>query len=132
MTKRAYVGDFGLSQVLSATHAYGSTTMRAGTPGFQAPKQLRGEQLDEGCDVYAFGGILTELFGEKALWKNLSPHQIMFKLTVENTFPVIDHLPLSVQQIVKHCFTIRSQRESATGILFRICDLTLSKLYSHD
>lgn len=42
--------------------------MRAGTPSFQAPEQLRGENLTEKCDVYTLGGAITELSGERPVW----------------------------------------------------------------
>ena len=47
--------------------------MKSGTPGFQSPEQLCAEKMDEGCDVYAFGCVLIELFGEQCLWPNLNP-----------------------------------------------------------
>ena len=46
--------------------------MLAGTPGFQPPEQLRSEALGIAADVYAFGGVLVVLFGEKPLWPGLS------------------------------------------------------------
>ena len=33
--------------------------MQSGTPGFQAPEQLRAEPIDVGADVYAFGALLV-------------------------------------------------------------------------
>ena len=39
--------------------------LQAGTPGFQAPEQLKAETVDQLCDVYAFGVVLIELFGGK-------------------------------------------------------------------
>ena len=49
--------------------------MQSGTPGFQAPEQLLAETIDVGADVYAFGALLIELFGEKAIWEGLTPYQ---------------------------------------------------------
>ena len=54
--------------------------MQAGTPAFQPPEQLKGELCGEGSDVYALGCIMTELFGEKPIWSNLSPHTIILKV----------------------------------------------------
>ncbi len=42
-----YVADFGLARVLSANHVIGTRTTRVGTPGFQAPEQLRAQAIDE-------------------------------------------------------------------------------------
>ena len=45
------------------THALGTATKIAGTPGFQAPEKLREEALTTAVDVYSLGGVLTQ-------WKN--------------------------------------------------------------
>ena len=95
-----FVADFGLAKILSASLIVGSTTMRAGTPGFQAPEQLTGECVTDKCDVYAFGGVMTELLGEQPLWPKLSAHQIMYNVTVAGKFPQVDHLPEKMLVIV--------------------------------
>ena len=71
--------------------------MLAGTPGFQPPEQLRSEALGIAADVYAFGGVLVVLFGEKTLWPGHSPYQILCKVTVMGKQPPVDHLPMSIQ-----------------------------------
>ena len=78
-----FLADFGLSKIMSDCDLVGSTTMRAGTPGFQAPEQLQGKSISSKCDVYAFGGVLTELFGEVSLWPKTPAHQIMFNVAVK-------------------------------------------------
>ena len=60
-----FLADFGLGKVMN-TRAFGTATMKAGTPGFQSPEQLKGESLGTSADTYALG-VLTELFGEKPL-----------------------------------------------------------------
>ena len=65
---------------MTQLHKAGRTTMQAGTPVFQPPEQLEGEMCGEGSDVYALGCIMTELFGEEAVWSDMSPHTIMLSL----------------------------------------------------
>ena len=50
---------------ITTRRVFGTKTMLAGTPGFQPPEQLMAEVLDERADVYAYGVLLIELFGEK-------------------------------------------------------------------
>ena len=46
--------------------------MMSGTPGFQLPEQLMAQVIDEQADVYAFGVLLIELYGEKPVWEGLT------------------------------------------------------------
>lgn len=52
------VVDFGLvKDVEDAVHTTGEGQM-VGTPMFMAPEQIRGQKLDQRCDVYALGVLL--------------------------------------------------------------------------
>ena len=112
-----YLADFGLSKILSECDLAGSTTMRAGTPGFQAPEQLQGQSISSKCDVYALGGVITELFGEKALWPKMQAHQIMFQVGVKGAFPLTEHLPEEIQGITNLCFVDYKNRADVAQIL---------------
>ena len=54
----------------------GSTigTMMAGSPGFQAPEQLRAQSIGLHCDVYVFGCVVIVLFQERVLCPGLTPY----------------------------------------------------------
>ena len=52
-TWKIFLGDFGLSQVMSATNVIGTKTMLAGSPGFQPPEQLQNKSVGLPSDVYA-------------------------------------------------------------------------------
>ena len=108
---------------MNENQAAGSTTMRAGTPSFQAPEQLRGENLTDKCDVYALGGVITELFGERPLWSSLSVHQVMYKVGVEGLYPSVEHLPAAVKTIVETCFTSATVRANVGQVLCQFLDL---------
>ena len=58
-----YLADFGLAKVVTESGTTTSSTLIGGTPGFQAPEQLKGGKLTPKCDIYALGGVITELFG---------------------------------------------------------------------
>ena len=58
--------------MMTNTLAVGSKTMLAGTPGFQSPEQLNQRPLElQQMYIYAFGGVLVVLFGEKPLWPDM-------------------------------------------------------------
>ncbi|HVS03081.1 MAG TPA: protein kinase, partial [Thermoanaerobaculia bacterium] len=71
------VMDFGLARALpgrggqadEATMTAGLTAagMAVGTPGYMAPEQLRGQEVDERADLWALGCVLYQLLtGERA------------------------------------------------------------------
>ena len=101
----------------------GSTTMRAGTPGFQAPEQLQYKSISSKCDVYAFGGVLTELFGEVFLWPKTPAHQIMFNVAVKGVFSSTDHLQDNIREITKSCFVAFDVRADASQVLAKLLDI---------
>ena len=46
-----YLADFGLAKVLTESGNTTSSTLMGGTPGFQAPEQLKGETLSPKCCI---------------------------------------------------------------------------------
>lgn len=112
-----FLADFGLAQVISTSPVLGTKTMQSGTPGFQAPEQLRAESVDEGVDVYGFGAVLIEFFGEKPVWAGLNPYQIIVKVVVNGEVPGYGHLPHSIQLICNDCLKPRVNRSKMTGVL---------------
>ena len=125
-TLHVYLADFGLGHIINATIGIGTATMQAGTPGFQAPEQLKGESIGVSCDVYALG-VLTKLFGKQPLWDKMAPHTIMYKVAVEGVFPKTEHLPDSICNVAKHCLCYARDRKSAPSILCMLIDIHVSE-----
>ncbi len=119
-----YVGDFGLAKIKAGTRR--TTQSKAGTPGFQAPEQLRGEDIGPHCDVYAFGCITYELFSERPIWDGLSTHAIMFRVAVQGEHPPIIHVHSKVRPVLSNCFAEAINRGTAIDLLNVICDIFLS------
>lgn len=120
---RTSLADFGLARVITCSQALGTKTMQLGTPGFQAPEQLKNEGVDEKADVYAMGAVLTELFGEKPVWPPLTSYQIMFQVGVEGMFPTYVHLPPTIQNVCGMCLTNKDSRASSVAVLKALCDV---------
>jgi len=121
--QHVYLADFGLARVLSTTEMLGTRTLQAGTPGFQAPEQLKAETVDQLCDVYAFGVVLIELFGGKPVWEGLNHFQIMCKVAVEGVLPDCSHLPSDIQRVCKMCVVERPSRRPIAVIFEAILKL---------
>ena len=112
-----FLADFGLSQGITSSRVLGTKTMQSGTPGFQAPEQLKAEVIDAGADVYAFGSLLIELFGEKAVWEGLNPYQIIVKVVIEGEVPDHSHLHPSIRSICHECLKPKEHRSRMTTVL---------------
>lgn len=97
--------------------------MLAGTPGFQPPEQLRAESIGTACDVYAYGGVLAILYGEKILWPGLSAFQVMCKVTVSKEMPVLDHLPGFIQDVCRQCLSDVSVRPCIGVVLGNLLNI---------
>lgn len=56
------VVDYGLAKPVAEHHESLTVTGRfMGSPGYMAPEQIRGENTDHRCDIYALGAILFEM-----------------------------------------------------------------------
>ena len=121
-----HIADFGLATSMCRTNVFGTATMRAGTPGFQAPEQLMGLSLTDKCDVYAFGGVMTELFGERPLWEQETPYTITFKVACNKEFPKTNHLETDIKTFVDSlCFTQEESRADSLALMRELLDLQL-------
>ena len=117
------LADFGLAQFISSTLLLGTRTMQAGTLGFQSPELLRAERgaIDEACDAYSFGAVMLELFGEKGVWPDLMPYQIITRVVGLNQYPDIPNDTSSVFR-TSHCKVFSCRH--ATEALDKLSDST--------
>ena len=114
----AYLADFGLAKLITtSTSSVGSKSGQSGTPGFQSPELLKAERVDVLANVYSFGCVLIELFGEKQVSCGLSHFQIMYKVGVELQPPEHDHLPETIQSICASCIAQHDHRATAMQVL---------------
>lgn len=75
------------------------------------------------ADVYAFGGVLCELFGEKQLWPGLLPFQIITKVvTLGETPDVTPVVSPEVRELCKSCFCPQEERPSMIKVLQKLVD----------
>ena len=97
--------------------------MLAGSPGYQPPEQLKAEHTGIHCDIYAVGAVIYVLFSEAQLWPELSPFQIMFKVTVESAIPNVALLNSSLASLCKSCFSSFDKRPDIVTITKQLMTL---------
>lgn len=75
--------DFGIAKILdTAVDLELSnptiTSLRAFTPAYASPEQVKGETITTGSDVYSLAIVLYEMLTQRApyRWTNLSPHEV--------------------------------------------------------
>jgi serine/threonine protein kinase len=75
----AYLTDFGIARILSATQ-FTVTGMMVGTPAYMSPEQGAGEELTVASDIYSLGIIVYELFaGQVPFSSETTPLAIIHK-----------------------------------------------------
>jgi serine/threonine protein kinase/tetratricopeptide (TPR) repeat protein len=78
-TDLAKVADFGLAKLLDQPGSEPQLTrsgMIFGTPGYMAPEQVVGEEIDHRADIYAVGVILYELLASRRPFRAGTPNEI--------------------------------------------------------
>ena len=93
------VMDFGLAKQVrvetpSDEQSTGSLTdpgVRVGTPGYMAPEQLLGGQVDERSDIFAFGILLYELLAGVHPFTRASPSGTMAAILKESPAPIAQY-----------------------------------------
>jgi serine/threonine-protein kinase len=81
---RIKVADFGIARVESSTLTQAGAVM--GTPGFIAPEQYLGKEVDHRVDIFASGVVLYELLTGEAPFSG-SREGVMYKVCHENAQP---------------------------------------------
>ena len=127
-TKKAYLADFGISKFVVACTGTNNTQplqiRGGGTAAFLPPEQLSAKYDGTGCDVYACGGVLYELFSEKQMWPGLLPYQIIAKVVTLGETPDVSLIPCTeVQQICTSCFRPLQDRPLIINILKKLIDI---------
>jgi eukaryotic-like serine/threonine-protein kinase len=73
-----------------------------GTPGFMAPEQARGDDVDERTDVYALGAILYCVLSGQAPYAGGSPEELIAQVLVRSPIP----LPMREPRVPRELTTI--------------------------
>jgi serine/threonine-protein kinase len=101
--------DFGLAKpTVLGPHdrALTRSGMVFGTPAYMAPEQARGETVDGGADIYAFGAILFEMIAGQRLWARGSAPQLLYCHLFEpppSLRTLVRDVPPELEALVARC-----------------------------
>jgi serine/threonine-protein kinase len=104
--------DFGLAQLDNAagqTPEIVASLRTAGTPGFMAPEQIRGETVGPPADIYALGITLFHMLVGMPPFRvaKLSAVEDVVQYTLEGKLPTmgdfVPGLPPAIEQLYRYC-----------------------------
>ncbi|QDU21499.1 serine/threonine protein kinase [Urbifossiella limnaea] len=110
--ERIKVMDFGLAKLIEADHARKVTDTNVdfavGTPGYIAPEQVRGEEMDHRGDLYSVGVMMYELLTGRLPFSGPNSMDILLAHATEPppTFAEIGlkgWVPREIEQLVMQC-----------------------------
>ncbi len=73
------LADFGTARMVGADTSLTQTGQVIGTPDYMSPEQIRGEELDVSCDIYALGILAFELVSGRRPFMADSAVAVAFK-----------------------------------------------------
>lgn len=98
--------DFGIAREEQSIHVT-QPNIIVGSPGYMAPEQIMGEELDHRADIYALGVLLHNLLSGRALFKSATIGETMaLHVTVRapdlwSDEGVLDPKKLALRQLVR-------------------------------
>jgi serine/threonine-protein kinase len=131
---RVKILDFGLAKLAAVSAAeatrpseriLGLSGPVAGTIGYLAPEQLRGEGTDHRADLFAFGAIVYEMLTGRRAWERESLDEVV-AATLSDDPPDLDHvgheIAPALNSIVRRCLEKNPQQrfQSASDLAFAL------------
>jgi serine/threonine-protein kinase len=98
---RALLADFGLARSANQDTRLTSAGFTLGTPGYMAPEQVMGRDLDHRCDIYAMGVMTFEMMTGRMPFAGASAVEIAVA-TVSTPVPSAAALNASLPDELDH------------------------------
>ncbi|MEZ4652835.1 MAG: serine/threonine-protein kinase [Candidatus Eisenbacteria bacterium] len=111
----ARIADFGLA---GAEDEIRGAEVRAGTPGYMAPEQLRGDEVTVRSDLYALGLVLYEMFTGKRGLQGRSLDALLREQTSlpSRTSEDLVDLDPAVERVIRRCLQLDPARRPASAL----------------
>ena len=131
--------DFGLARQAALSDISETRTTDAmtdpgtvmGTIGYMAPEQVRGENVDARCDLFAFGAVLYEMLSGRRAFQRDTAAETMTAILREDPLDLADSrsgMPPALERIVSHCLEKNpiERFQTARDIAFALDSLSAS------
>ncbi|MEU9672180.1 serine/threonine-protein kinase [Streptomyces parvus] len=106
--------DFGIARALESTRLTATGTA-FGTPGFLAPEQAQGQEVDGAADVFALGAVLVAAAGGSAFGAG-TPMGLMYRSVHEP--PDLAAVPEGLRPVLAACLAkAPAERPTPAGLL---------------
>ncbi|MFD7744753.1 protein kinase [Streptomyces sp. NPDC059698] len=105
--------DFGIARALESTRLTATGTA-FGTPGFLAPEQAQGQEVDGAADVFALGAVLVAAAGGSAFGAG-TPMGMMYRSVYEP--PDLAAVPEGLRPVVAACLAKAPEERPAPASL---------------
>src|SRR5688572_17141212 len=124
----AVVSDFGIAKAMDAARETNATTMTSpgtslGSPGYMAPEQVAGDNVDHRADIYAWGVVAWELLATRHPFASRTTRQAMLAAHLTEQPPAITlsnaAVPPAIAALVMSCLNKDPDRrpQSAAELL---------------
>jgi eukaryotic-like serine/threonine-protein kinase len=131
--------DFGLARQAALSDISETRTADAmtdpgtvmGTIGYMAPEQVRGENVDGRCDLFAFGAVLYEMLSGRRAFQRDTAAETMTAILREDPPELSDSrsgMPPALERIVSHCLEKNpvERFQTARDVAFALDSLSAS------
>jgi serine/threonine protein kinase len=108
----AKIVDFGLAKLLEGRSEEELLTAEGtvvGTLGYMAPEQVRGEDIDQRADIFAFGCILHETVTRERTFAGKTPYEVLHQIVNAEPPRLPATAGLALQGIVSRCLAKRRE-----------------------
>jgi serine/threonine-protein kinase len=124
----ALVSDFGIARAVTEARsflsvrgdgAHASAGLATGTPGYMAPEQAAGRDVDTAADVYAWGVLAWELLAGRHPFSDRASARELMEAHVSDAPPsltdVAPAVPPALAQLVMQCLAKRPDHRPASA-----------------
>ena len=107
----AFLADFGIARMTSASTSLTASGMLVGTPTYMSPEQVYGDKTVDGrSDIYALGVILFQMLTGQAPYAAETPAKLMMKHVLDPV-PQVLRLAPNLPPVCEHVITKAMAKE---------------------